>query len=164
MQSLCCLLFLLIVAKLCSTLCDSLCVGQAPLSMGFPRQECWSGLPFPLPGYLPNPEIELALAVGFLPLSYQGSLWDSLNSWINFIPYLNMSLFPLSKGRHNNMSGYKIRSPGFLTTVRPKQHKCLNSFSVLGTRNIGRVKGLQCVPSWDMCIERRFLMNREEYW
>ena len=28
---------------------------QAPLSMGFPRQEYWSGLPFPAPGGLPNP-------------------------------------------------------------------------------------------------------------
>ena len=27
---------------------------QAPLSMGFPRQEYWSGLPIPSPGYLPN--------------------------------------------------------------------------------------------------------------
>ena len=32
---------------------------QAPLSMGFSRQEYWSGLPCPLPGDLPNPEIEL---------------------------------------------------------------------------------------------------------
>ena len=31
---------------------------QAPLSMGFSRQECWSGLQFPSPGDLPNPEIE----------------------------------------------------------------------------------------------------------
>ena len=28
---------------------------QAPPSMGFSRQECWSGLPFPSPGDLPNP-------------------------------------------------------------------------------------------------------------
>ena len=28
---------------------------QAPLSMGFPRQECWSRLPFPSPGDLPDP-------------------------------------------------------------------------------------------------------------
>ena len=27
---------------------------QATLSMGFPRQECWSGLPFPSPGDLPS--------------------------------------------------------------------------------------------------------------
>ena len=32
---------------------------QAPLSMGFSRQEYWSGLPRPLPGDLPDPEIEL---------------------------------------------------------------------------------------------------------
>ena len=33
---------------------------QAPLSMGLSRQDYWSGLPFPPPGDLPNPGIELA--------------------------------------------------------------------------------------------------------
>ena len=31
---------------------------QAPLSIGFPRQEYWSALPFPSPGHLPHPGIE----------------------------------------------------------------------------------------------------------
>ena len=31
---------------------------QAPTSMGFSRQEYWSGLPFPSPGDLPDPGIE----------------------------------------------------------------------------------------------------------
>ena len=31
---------------------------QAPLFMGFPRQEYWGGLPFPSPGNLPDPGIE----------------------------------------------------------------------------------------------------------
>ena len=31
---------------------------QDPLSMGFSRQEYWSGLPFPPPGDLPDPGIE----------------------------------------------------------------------------------------------------------
>ena len=31
---------------------------QAPLFMGFPRQEYWSGLPLPSPGDLPDPGIE----------------------------------------------------------------------------------------------------------
>ena len=31
---------------------------QAPLSMGFPRQENWSGYPFPSPGDLPDPGIK----------------------------------------------------------------------------------------------------------
>ena len=41
---------------------------QAPLSMGFPRLEYWSGLPFPSPRDLPDPGIEPAspeLAGGF---------------------------------------------------------------------------------------------------
>ena len=33
-------------------------VCKSPLSMGFSRQKCWSGLPFPPPGYLPNPGIK----------------------------------------------------------------------------------------------------------
>ena len=36
---------------------------QAPLSVGFSRQEYWSGLPFPLPGDLPDPGIEPAAPV-----------------------------------------------------------------------------------------------------
>ena len=36
---------------------------QAPLSMGFPRQEYWSGLPFSSPGTLPDPGIELTSLV-----------------------------------------------------------------------------------------------------
>ena len=43
---------------------------QAPLFMGFSRQEYWSGLPFPSPGDLPDPGIELgfpALQADSLP-------------------------------------------------------------------------------------------------
>ena len=50
---------------------------QAPLSMGFPRQEYWSELPFPSPGDFPVPGIEPespALQVDYsLLLSHQGS-------------------------------------------------------------------------------------------
>ena len=34
---------------------------KAPLSVGFSRQEYWGGLPFPSPGDLPNPRVELQL-------------------------------------------------------------------------------------------------------
>ena len=48
-------------AQSCLTLCDSVdCSRQAPLSMGFPRQEYWSGLPVPSPGDLPDPGIKAA--------------------------------------------------------------------------------------------------------
>ena len=47
------------VAKFCLTLVTLwTVVCQASLSMGFSRQEYWSGLPFPSPGDLPHPGIE----------------------------------------------------------------------------------------------------------
>ena len=55
---------------------------QAPQSMGFPRQEHWSGFPFPSPGDLPDPGIEPvspALPADSLLLSHQGSH----SSWAN---------------------------------------------------------------------------------
>ena len=47
------------VTQSCLTLCDLwTVVNQAPPSMGFSRQEYWSGLPLPSPGDLPDPGIE----------------------------------------------------------------------------------------------------------
>ena len=49
-----------LVAKSCLTLvAPSPVASQAPLSMGFPRQEYWSRLPFPSPGDLPDSGIKL---------------------------------------------------------------------------------------------------------
>ena len=69
---------------------------QASLSMGFSRQDYWSGLPFPSPGYLPDPGIEPgspALQADALPfepsrsyyivfLSYHASVLYALNHLI----------------------------------------------------------------------------------
>ena len=60
---------------------------QASLSMGLPRQEYWSGLPFPSPEDLSNPGIESkspALRVDSLPLSHQGS--EKWEIWSGNIP------------------------------------------------------------------------------
>ena len=72
---------LCLVTQSCPTLCNPMdCVAhQAPLSMGFFRQEYWSGLPYPPPGDLPDPGIEPAcfvapaLQADSFPLSHQGS-------------------------------------------------------------------------------------------
>ena len=47
-----------LVAQLCLTLCDPMDCGPPGSSMGFLRQEYWSGLPFPFPGDLPDPGIK----------------------------------------------------------------------------------------------------------
>ena len=57
---------------------------QAPLSMRFFKQAYWSGLPFPPPGYLPSPGIELkspaspALQAGSLAIGEAPYYHDSL--------------------------------------------------------------------------------------
>ena len=65
--------------QLCPTFATPWTVAhQAPLSMGFSRQEYWSGLPCPAPGDLPDPGIELtslgspALGGGFLTTAPPG--------------------------------------------------------------------------------------------
>ena len=62
--------------QLCSALCDPKAIAcQTPLSMGFSRQEYWSGLPCTLPGNLPDPGTEPeipALQADFLLLSHWG--------------------------------------------------------------------------------------------
>ena len=70
-----------LVAKTCLTLETPWTVAhQAPLSVGFCRQEYWSGLPFPSPGNLPDPVIEPAspaLRADSLPTELQGKpLYD----------------------------------------------------------------------------------------
>ena len=57
---------------------------QASLSMGFPRQEYWTRLPFPSPGEPPDPEIEPvspALASGFFTTEPPGNPMDEGTWW-----------------------------------------------------------------------------------
>ena len=61
---------------------------QVPLTMGFPRQEYWSGLPFPSPGDLPYPGIKPmspALQADSLLLSHHGSPFSNIRKHIIFI-------------------------------------------------------------------------------
>ena len=67
-----------LVIQSCPTLATPWTVAhQAPLPMGFSRQESWSELPFPSPGDLPDPGIKpmsLALQADSLPTEQQGRL------------------------------------------------------------------------------------------
>ena len=85
-------------------LCDSFVMWtvarQVPLSLGFPRQEYWSGLPFPPGGQVSKPCL-LHWQVGSLPLNHQGSphiAWiisekinnpKPLKPWNQFLVVLN---------------------------------------------------------------------------
>ena len=51
---------------------------QVPLSMGFSRQEHWSGVPYASPSYLPNPEIE---PMSLKSLGLAGRLFTTSTTW-----------------------------------------------------------------------------------
>ena len=80
---------------------------QASLSMGFPRQEYWSGLPFPSPGDLPDPLIKTsspALQADSLQLSHKGSLYMDRRQKAN-VPYRRI---PNNTSRHSTLSRWSL--------------------------------------------------------
>ena len=98
---------------------------QAPLSMGFSRQEYWIGLPFPPPGDLPDPGIE-PRSPGrqiLYYLSHQGSPWRQKSEvkvksfshvWLLATPWTVACKAPLSMGfsRQEYWSRLLFPSPG----------------------------------------------------
>ena len=113
-------------AQLCLTLCDPMNVAhQAPLSMGFLRQEYWSGLPFLSPGDLPNPGIEPtspALLVDSLPIVCH---WESqmLYTW----GWQTSS----TEGQPINMLGFLLQDAKswlYCSYLYNKKEKCLQIF------------------------------------
>ena len=109
---------------------------QAPLSMGFPRPEYWNGLPFPPPGDLPDPEMELtspvtpALAGGFFTTEPTGKPYCVLVSqWVQslsrvllfvttWIAARQASLSP-TPGVHSNSSFESVMPSSHLILCRP---------------------------------------------
>ena len=70
---------------------------QAPLPMGFPRQEHWSGLPFPTPGDLPTQGLSQCLCIGrwiFYHWSQRGSFPPQLTELELSSPSELSSWFP----------------------------------------------------------------------
>ena len=89
---------------------------QAPLSMEFSRQEYWSGLPFPSPGDLPNPEIKSespALAGRFFSTEPPGKPPSSIDIISNTAL---ICIFP-SPRAHQHFLGFS-RPPIFLRAPR----------------------------------------------
>ena len=75
---------------------------QAPLSMGFHRQEYWSGLPFPTPGDLPNLNSPQALRI-MASASVQGHTVEQ------FFPHLYLLTWPKT-GSRKTESGCELPS------------------------------------------------------
>ena len=80
-------------AQSCLTATPKTVAHLAPLSLGFPRQEYWNGLPFPSPGDLPDPGIEPmslkspALAGRFFTTN---TTWEALPGHQPNSPYISV--------------------------------------------------------------------------
>ena len=69
----------------CPTLCSPVdCSPPGSLSMGFSRQEYWSGLPCPPPGDLPNPGIKLK---SLMSPALGGRFFTTSATWDSFYEY-----------------------------------------------------------------------------
>ena len=100
-----------------------LCVAyQAPPSMGFSRQEHWSGLPFPSPGDLPNPGIKPscpALQADILPSEPPGKSCGRINtSKIYIVRYQRRPFF--TEGRDKNGPEYLEQPVHFFSEINFK--------------------------------------------
>ena len=68
---------------------------KAPLSIGFPRQEYWKGLPFPSPGDLPKWGIKStspASAWGFFTTESPGKPYIQRKPLLNFVSYFLLNI------------------------------------------------------------------------
>ena len=101
---------------------------QAPLSMGFSQQECWSGLPCPPPEDLPDSGIEptspvSCLHVDSLLLSHQGSpLCAYTKSYFG-----NIFLFKgIPRKGLKIMSQYQVNTLKFIPHWRARPKNCIH--------------------------------------
>ena len=75
-------LFLYVCAQLCPILCDPIDLAcQASLSMEFSKQKYWNRLPFPSPGYLPDPGIKL---VSLASLALEGKFFTTSTTTVYY--------------------------------------------------------------------------------
>ena len=111
---------------------------QAPLSMGFSRQEYWSGLPFPSPGGLPAPRIKpasLALADRLFttePLGKPPLLHLGINI-LGFVGHILSLLHILLKKKYKKLFIFwVVQQTGFITVLACGSYfiySCFVSFS-----------------------------------
>ena len=115
----------------CPTLCDPMTVAfQVPLSMGFSRQEHWSGVPFPSLGEIPDPGIK---PESLTSPALAGRFFTTRATWkARFIAYLDAIGLPwwLSGKEQTCKAGdikTQVQSLGWWGHGNPLQYSCLDN-------------------------------------
>ena len=107
---------------------------QAPLSMGFSRQEYWSGLPFPSPGDLPNPGIEPVSPASHALIGRFFTVWatgDKLSQtwWIRQHRFVVLQFCGLEVWRRSHLAKMKTLS-GLYSSEAAGENPCPCPFLV----------------------------------
>ena len=114
---------------------------QAPLSVGFSRQEYCSELPFPPPGGLPDPGLKPAspvLAGGFFTTEPPGKPWMHIEGRGYILP---VSMFPIHSSFSHPFSNYLL---------------CITSMPsiLIGIYRDTSVSEIKITPSWHSYFSR----------
>ena len=109
---------------------------QAPLSMGFSRQYYWSGLPFPSPGDLPDPGIELG------------------------IPHCRQTLYHLSHHSHNVKYGFNHNKHTTLVRMLKTGEGCTHVVQEVNRKSLNLP--LNFLVNLEVLLKIKSLKNTEE--
>ena len=101
---------------------------QASLSMGFSRQEYWSGLPFPSPGDLRNPGIELASPCIGRQILNHWATWEAYREWIEVPYYL--------QGGGRKLAIFFVHAISFTTSLPKRELYNSGEFKWLQTHSL----------------------------
>ena len=143
-------------------------VHQAPLSMGFPRKEYWSGLPCPPPGHLPDPGIKPtspvfpALAGGIFTMEQPGNVTaESAPNWSYPVSnkILNLSRTKLQviypKHVQRRKSDLKHLKPKFLPSTEPKDWNMTD-------RSLNAKQRVRCPGKWVLKSPLPYLIRNDQ--
>ena len=131
-----------LVAKSCLTLASPWTVArQAPLSMGFSRQEYWSGLPFPSPRMIYISKYKFHKMVQFSCLVMSNSLWPhglqhTRPPYPSPAPGIYSNSCPLSQWCHPTISSSVIPF-SFLQFFPASGYFPMSQFFISGDQSIG---------------------------
>ena len=118
-----------LVAKSCLILATLwTIVRQAPQSLGFSRQEYWSGLPFPSPGDLPNPGTEprsLAFQADSFPAELSGHPKNRKTRTSLVVQWLRFHL-PMQGGRREGAGWVSDQGAKISHALQPKKQNIKN--------------------------------------
>ena len=115
---------------------------QTPLSVGFSRQEYWSGLPCPPPGDLPNPGIE---PTSLMSPSLAGGFFTASTTWEALIAIPKL-LLVVGRGE-TNFIGENVSQSTLVAVIKYHRLSGLNNKNVFSHSSRGWKSEIR-VPVW----------------